>query len=296
MRLRSFAALAVAVITTASMAGCSAKNSTTADDNAGASSGTAAATGSAAAASCGPADPDLQTPGKLTIATDSPAYDPWFQKNDPSNGKGFESAVAYALAKQLGFTPDQVSWAKESFNASYTPGPKKFDFDINQISITPERAEAVTFSDGYYTADQAVITLDKNKDEASSLAGLKDLKLGAETATTSLTAIRDDVQPSSQPLVFDTDDQAKQALLHGQIDGLVTDLPSAGYMSSEIKGSVVAGKFANSEPEEFGLLFEKGNPLVTCVNTALAALKSDGTLDQLQQQWLSGMENVPTLQ
>jgi len=290
MRLRSFAVLAAVALTTASLAACSAKNSTT---DAGASP---AASGSASAASCTPDQLHLYSSGKLTIATDSPAYAPWFKKNDPSNGQGYESAVAYAVAKQLGFSAGQVAWTKESFNSSYTPGPKKFDFDINQISITPDRAKAVTFSEGYYSADQAVITLAKNKAKASSLAGLKSLKLGAETATTSLTAIRDDVKPSSQPLVFDTDDQAKQALLHGQIDGLVTDLPSAGYMSSEIKGSVVVGKFSNSEPEEFGLLFQQGNPLVTCVDKAIDTLKSNGTLDQLQRQWLSGMENVPVLQ
>jgi polar amino acid transport system substrate-binding protein len=294
MRLRSSATLAASLIavslTAASLAACSAKNDTT-------DAGSAPSTGgSTTAASCAPADLDLHSPGKLTIATDSPAYAPWFKKNDPSNGQGFESAVAYAVAKQLGFTADQVTWVKQSFNNSYTPGEKKFDFDINQISITPDRAKVVTFSQGYYSADQAVITLEKNQDKASSLAGLKDLKLGAETATTSLTAIREDVQPSSQPLVFDTDDQAKQALLHGQIDGLVTDLPSAGYMSSEIKGSLVAGKFSNSEPEEFGLLFQQGNPLVSCVDKAIDALKADGTLDKLQQQWLAGMENVPVLQ
>lgn len=292
MRLRSSAALVAVVLTAASLAACSAKNNSTAEAG---DSPSAGGTASASAASCAPADLHLYSPGKLTVATDSPAYAPWFKKNDPSNGQGFESAVAYAVAKQLGFTADQVHWTRESFNSSYTPGAKKFDFDINQISITPDRAKVVTFSDGYYTADQAVITLTKNKDKASSLAGLKGLKLGAETATTSLTAIRDDVQPSSQPLVFDTDDQAKQALLHGQIDGLVTDLPSADYISSEIKGSVVAGRFSNSEPEEFGLLFEKNNPLVTCVDTALATLKSNGTLDQLQQQWLANMESVPVL-
>jgi polar amino acid transport system substrate-binding protein len=291
-------ALAAVALSALSLAGCSAKNAA-GDSGAPATTATTstdASTGaSSSAAACTPDQLHLYSVGKLTIATDSPAYAPWFKKNDPSNGTGYESAVAYAVAQQLGFSKDQVTWVKESFNSSYTPGPKKFDFDINQISITPERAKAVTFSHGYYTADQAVITLAKNKDKATTLAGLKSLKLGAETATTSLTAIREDVQPSSQPLVFDTDDQAKQALLHGQIDGLVTDLPSAGYMSSEIKDSVVVGRFANQEPEEFGLLFQQGNPLVTCVDQAIDKLQSDGTLAQLQQQWLAGMENVSVL-
>lgn len=286
MRLPSrVAAVAAVIITATSLAACSQKSTTA----------TEAPASSAPAASCTPGQLHLFQPGKLTVATDSPAYDPWFKDNDPSNGKGFESAVAYAVAHQLGFAKDQVTWVKQAFGTSYTPGPKKFDFDINQISITPARAQVVTFSDGYYTADQAVITLTKNAGQANSLAGLKSLKLGAESATTSLTAIRDDVQPSQQPLVFDTDDQAKQALVNGQIDALVTDLPSAGYMTSEIPGSSVVGKFRNAEPEEFGMLFEKNNPLVSCVNTALATLKSDGTLAQIQQRWLSGMENVPEL-
>ena len=291
MRMRTPAVVAAVVLTAASLAACSAKNDAADDAAASPTAG-----GSASAGSCAPADLHLYSAGKLTVATDSPAYAPWFKKGDPSNGQGYESAVVYAVAKQLGFSADQVTWVKEAFNNSYTPGDKKFDFDINQISITPERARVVTFSDGYYTANQAVITLDAKKAAASSLGGLKGLKLGAVTASTSLTAIRDDVRPSVQPLVFDTDDQAKQALLHHQIDGLVTDLPSAGYMSSEIAGSVVAGQFANSAPEEFGLLFQQGNPLVECVDQALGALKDAGTLDQLQQQWLSGMENVPTLQ
>ncbi|MFT4084183.1 MAG: ABC transporter substrate-binding protein [Nocardioides sp.] len=295
MHLRRTAALAaVPLFALAALTGCSQKTSASDGSDASADA-SATSSGSADAAACTVDKLHLYAAGKLTVATDSPAYEPWFEDNDPSNGKGYESAVAYAIAEKLGFADGDVDWVKESFNSSYTPGAKKFDFDINQISITADRAEHVTFSDGYYTADQAVITLKKNAAEASSLAGLKTLKLGAETATTSLTAIRDDVQPSQDPLVFDTDDQAKQALLHGQIDGLVTDLPSAGYMSSEISGSTVAGRFANAEPEEFGLLLEKGNPLVSCLNYAIGELQSDGELATLQKKWLSGMEDVPVL-
>lgn len=293
MLLRLTSTLAAAALATAGLAACSAKTNDTAS-GAG-SSTTGSATGSTTAATCTPGSLHLFQPGKLTVATDSPAYDPWFEKNDPSNGHGFESAVAYAVAQKLGFAASDVQWVKQAFGTSYTPGAKKFDFDINEVSITPERAQVVTFSDGYYTAAQAVITLAKNKDKAQTLAGLKSLKLGAESATTSLTAIRDDVKPTHQPLVFDNDDAAKQALVNGQIDGLVTDLPSSSFMSSEIPKSVVVGKFENKAPELFGLLFEKGNPLVTCVDQALAALKADGTLAQLQQKWLAGMENVATL-
>ncbi len=173
------------------------------------------------------------TDGTLTIATDSPAYDPWFSHNDPSNGKGYESAVAYAVADQLGFDQASVKWVKEPFNKSYAPGAKDFDFDINQISITPQRAKVVTFSDGYYTAAQALIALkDSPVAQATSIDDLKQYKLGAQTGTTSLTAIRDDIQPSSEPLVFDDTNVAKQALLNHQVDAIVADLPTAFYITA----------------------------------------------------------------
>jgi len=254
---------------------------------------------SAPAEQCAKEDlPLVASGGTLTIGTDSPAYEPWFVDNDPGNGKGFESAVAYAVAEQLGFSHDEVEWVKVPFNNSYAPGPKKFDFDINQISITPERAKVVDFSDGYYSAAQAVITLKKDGATPTSLADLAGLKLGAQTGTTSLTAIRDQIQPDSDPLVFQNTNAAKQALLNGQVDAIVADLPTAFYITAvEIPGSTLAGQFQFSgEQEQFGMLFEKGNPLVTCVNEALAALKSDGTLAGIEQQWLSDTVDVPVLE
>ncbi len=241
----------------------------------------------------------VRTPGTLTIGTDSPAYDPWFAKNDPTNGQGFESAVAYAVAEQLGFTADQVTWVKVPFNASYAPGEKKFDFDINQISITPERAKVVDFSDGYYAASQAVIML--KGDEASSVtsvADLKGLRLGAQTGTTSLTAIRDVIQPDAQPVVFKDTNAAKQALLNDQVDAILADLPTAFYITAvEIPKATIVGQFqpATGEQEEFGMLFQKGSPLVSCVNDALANLREDGTLDAIEQEWLSDSVDVPVL-
>ena len=253
--------------------------------------------GGGAPASCEAADLPLKQDGKLTIGTDSPAYEPWFSEDDPSNGKGFESAVAYAVAEQLGFAKDDVVWIKQAFNTSYTPGEKKFDFDINQISITPERANVVDFSQGYYTASQAVVTMEDGAAAAGSLADLKDLELGAQTATTSLTAIREDVQPSTDPLVFDTSDQAKQALLNGQVDALVFDLPTAFYITAaEIEGSTVTGQFESSSmPEEFGLLTEKDSGLAPCLDEALTALEKDGTLPELEKEWLSDVVSVPIL-
>ncbi len=239
------------------------------------------------------------TAGTLTIATDSPAYDPWFSHNDPTNGKGYESAVAYAVAKQLGFDQSTVKWVKQPFNTSFAPGPKHFDFDINQISITTAREKAVTFSDGYYTAAQALIALDDSPiSSVSSLADLKKYKLGAQTGTTSLTALREDVQPDSDPVVFQNTNDAKQALLNHQVDAIATDLPTAFYITAvQIPHSTIVGQFQQQtgSPEQFGMLFQKGNPLVTCVNQALADLKGDGTLDSIEQKWLSQTVSVPVL-
>jgi polar amino acid transport system substrate-binding protein len=239
------------------------------------------------------------TKGTLTVATDSPAYDPWFSNNTPSNGKGFESAVAYAIGQKLGFAPANVKWVKEAFNNSYAPGPKTFDFDVNQISITPERATAVDFSTSYYSTTQALIVMKSNAAaHDTSLSQLKKLHLGAQTATTSLTAIRNDVQPTQTPAVFGTNDAAVQALKNGQVDGIVVDLWTALYLqSSEIPNSVIVGQFkASGSGDQFGALLQKGNPLTQCVNNALAAMKADGTLKQITDKWVSPDQNkVPYL-
>ncbi|MDP2772353.1 MAG: ABC transporter substrate-binding protein [Nocardioides sp.] len=238
--------------------------------------------------------------GTLTIGTDSPAYEPWFVKKDPSNGEGFESAVAYAVAEELGFTADQVTWVTVPFNTSFAPGDKTFDFDINQISITEERAAVVDFSDGYYSAAQAVVALeDSPVSEVTSIAELADYNLGAQTATTSLKAIRDVIDPATEPAVFEDTNAAKQALLNGQIDAILADLPTAFYISAaEIPGSTIVGQFQpeTGQQEEFGMLFEKGSALVPCVNEALEALKADGTLEQIETMWLSDVVSVPELQ
>ena len=291
MRLRgSLAVVAVPLLLAAAACAPSSDSSDTATDPAG----------SPSAGQCDPENLPVMTSGQLTVGTDSPAYDPWFSNDDPTNGKGYESAVAYAVADQLGFTADQVTWVVVPFNKSYAPGPKDFDFDINQISITPDRAQKVDFSDGYYTAAQGVIALkDSPVAGATSVDDLKDYKLGAQTGTTSLTAIREDIQPSEDPLVFQSTNAAKQALLNGQVDAIVADLPTAFYITAvEIPQATIIGQFEQQSgtPEEFGMLFEKGNPLVACVNEALATMKSDGTLDAIEEQWLSQTVNVPVLQ
>jgi polar amino acid transport system substrate-binding protein len=255
---------------------------------------------SASAGQCETDSLPLTTSGQLTVGTDSPAYEPWFVDNDPTNGKGFESAVAYAVAEQLGFSKDQVTWVKVPFNSSYAPGDKKFDFDINQISISAKRAQAVDFSDGYYSAAQAVIALKGTPGaEATSLDDLKGLRLAAQTGTTSLTAIRDVIQPDTEAIPFEDTNAAKQALQNDQVDAILADLPTAFYISAvEIPQSTLIGQFQpeTGQQEEFGMLFQKGSELVPCVNEALAALKDDGTLADIEQQWLSDVVDVPTLQ
>jgi len=238
--------------------------------------------------------------GTLTIGTDSPAFSPWFKGNDPTNGRGYESAVAFAVAEELGFSDGDVSWVTVPFNTSYKPGVKDFDFDINQISITSARAEVVDFSDGYYEAAQAVIALEDSPIAgATSVAELADYNLGAQTGTTSLTAIRDVIQPANDPAVFEDTSAAKQALLNGQVDGILADLPTAFYITAvEIPQATLIGQFQPEvgQQEEFGMLFEKGSELVPCVNEALATLRDDGTLDQIEQEWLSDVVDVPELQ
>ncbi|WP_205472646.1 ABC transporter substrate-binding protein [Nocardioides sp. SYSU D00038] len=292
MRLRRSAILAVPALLLA--VGCApAEDDDTASDSGGGAS-------PSAAEECATESLPTKKPGTLTVGTDSPAYEPWFVDDDPTNGQGFESAVAYAVAEELGFEQADVTWVTVPFNNSYAPGPKEFDFDINQISITPERARVVDFSDGYYSAAQAVIALEGSPAaDVASIAELADFKLGAQTGTTSLTAIRDVIKPAEEPLVFDDTNVAKQAMQNGQVDAILADLPTAFYISAvEIEGSSIIGQFqpAVGQQEEFGLLFEKDNPLVGCVNQALAALREDGTLEELETEWLSTVVDVPELQ
>lgn len=288
-------AIAVLAITTA----CAPEADTASDADASPTASGSDATASADPAAC-VASAELKKDGVLTIGTDSPAYEPWFVDNDPTNGEGYESAVAYAVADKLGFSPDQVEWTTVRFNTSYAPGAKKFDFDINQISITPERAEKVDFSSGYYSAAQAVIALkDGPAGGVTTVEGLKSLKLGAQTGTTSLTAIRDVIAPDQDPAVFQDTNAAKQALLNGQVDAILADLPTAFYITAvEIPKASIIGQFQpeTGQQEEFGLLLEKGSSLTPCVDAALAELTAEGTLAELQQKWLSDVVSVPELQ
>jgi polar amino acid transport system substrate-binding protein len=297
MRQMTVAAMAAIAMLAASagLAGCA--SSTTSTSNA-ATAPAAGSSSSASAASCSNSaiQGQLYAKGQLTVATDKPVYPPWFVNNKPTNGQGYESAVAYAVAAQLGFSKSQVTWAYEPFNSSYAPGPKKFDFDINEISYSAQRAQVVTFSDSYYDVQQALVAL-KNSPIVTkhSPADLKSYVFGDQVGTTSLQFINSQIQPSQTPKVFETLNDVKQALQTKQIAALVTDTPTAEFITTEIPGSVVVAQFP-STGEHYGLLFAKGNKLVTCVNKALATLKSNGALAKLTAQYLKDFTSVPTIQ
>ncbi len=252
----------------------------------------------AAAADCEKDALDTYSEGVLTVATDNPAYEPWFVDNDPSNGKGYESAVAYAIADELGFAEDEVEWVKVPFNAVVSPGEKKFDFDVNQVSITPARAKAVDFSSGYYDVRQVVVSTEGSPiDGATSMAELQDAKLGAQVGTTSYTAITDQIQTTEQAAPYDTNDQAVQALDNGQIDGIVVDLPTAYFMTAvQLDKGVIVGQLpqAGDDVEQFGAVLDLGSPLTDCVSQAVDTLREDGTLADLEDQWLS-QQGAPEL-
>ena len=236
--------------------------------------------------------------GFLTIGTDDPAYTPWFDSNKPANGKGFESAVAYAVAKQLGYPASKVKWVKAPFNTVIQPGKKSFDFDINEVSITPARAKAVDFSTGYYDVAQALITTTKSKiAKVKTIADLANAKLGAAVGTTSYSTITDIIKPKAKPSVFDTNDIATQALINGQIDGLVTDLPTAFYIAAaSLKNGLIVGQFTpKSGSEQFGLVLSKGSALTKSVSAAVDALRAKGTLKKIAAKWLANTAGAPVL-
>ncbi|MEU9957017.1 ABC transporter substrate-binding protein [Streptomyces sp. NPDC050982] len=251
------------------------------------------------AEACAKGKLSTEVSGKLTIATDEPAYEPWFKDDKPANGEGFESAVAYAVAKQLGYDKGDVVWQTVPFNKAFAPGEKTFDFDINQVSISDERKKAVDFSSGYYDVRQAVIALkDSKAAKATSIADLKGVKLGAQVGTTSLNYIDDVVKPTEQPAAYAKNDQAKSALKNGQVDAIVVDLPTAFYITAaEVTDARIVGQFENQggTPEQFGLVLDKGSALTSCVTDAVDALREDGTLAAVEKQWLSDAVDAPVL-
>ena len=234
------------------------------------------------------ADDKTLVPGEITIATGEPAFPPYVIDDAPETGEGFEAAVAMAVAREMGFEGDAVTWIRTTFDAAIQPGPKDFDFNLQQYTITPDRAEFVSFSDPYYTAAQAIFGLaDAPAADATTIADLQGLKIGVQASTTSLTYVEDVIQPTEAPLVFNDNAAAKQALDGNQIDAIVADLPTALFITAvEMEGTAVYGQIEGSGTDQFGLLLEKDSPLVECANTALAALTDSGELKEITDQWL----------
>ena len=255
-------------------------------------------TASVSASDCTPEQLETKTEGTLTVATDSPAFPPYFEDDDPTNGKGFESAVAFAIADQLGFEESEVEWMVEPFNSSYAPGPKDFDFDVNEISITEKRAEQVDFSSPYYEAEQAVVALkDSEAAQAASLADLADAQFGVQIGTTSLDAVEEVIQPSEESQVYDTSNDVVSALKQGQVDAVVVDVPTAFFLTAtQVPEATTVGQFPAPGGDQWGALLEKDSPLTDCISFAIDELDSSGQLAELEQQWMSEATDAPVLE
>lgn len=289
-RLFTRAATAALTALTLALAACSSPTSTT---SASPSAGTPSASASVDVKTL------TVTPGKLTIATGQPAYSPWVENDKPESGEGFEAAVAYAVAGKLGFTSADVVWKRTTFDQAIAPGAKDWDFNLQQFSITDERKKAVDFSTPYYTTTQTVVTYKGSKIAAvNSVAGLKDALLGVQIGTTSQADVTKLIAPTTQPKVFNTNEDAVQALKNKQVDGLVVDLPTALYMAAaQLDDGVIIGQLAdNSGGDEFGLVLQRGSKLTAPVSAAVDALRTDGTLAALEKKWLSESIDVPVLQ
>lgn len=296
MRAKGIVLLVLTVALAATAAGCGGSSKS--------SSSTEAAGGS-----CDKSNLAVVDENKLTIGTDNPAYPPWFggtppkgsvwKISDPTSGQGFESAVSYAVAKNLGFAKGDVRWVVVPFDQSFRPGSKNFDFDVNQISYTAQRAKAVDFSSSYYNVNQALIGVKGSSiTKAKTKADVKKFKLGVQLGTTSYEYVNKNIDPSKQPSVYNNSQDVSSALKAHQIDGIVVDLPTAFFItgSGEVPNSVVVGQFPTvGTPEHFGLVLTKGSKLTACVDKALAALRGDGTLAKLQREWLSQKADAPVL-
>jgi len=237
-------------------------------------------------------------PGTLTVATDTPAFPPYFIDDDPTNGEGFESAVAYAIADELGFAEKDVEWVVEPFNSSYAPGSKDFDFDVNQISITPKRAEQVDFSTPYYEASQAVVALEgTGAADAANLADVAGTKIGVQIGTTSLEAVEASIQPEQEIQVFDTSNDVVSALKQGQVDAVVVDVPTAFFLTAvQVPKGEIVGQFSAPGGDQWGALLERDSQLTGCVSQAIDALRESGELAAIEEEWMSAAADAPVLE
>jgi polar amino acid transport system substrate-binding protein len=268
---------------------------------------------SAAAGACSPASLETKTAGRLTIGTDNPAFppywdppaegeeatDPW-ELGDPTNKRGFEGAVAWAVAEELGYGDDAVDFIAVPFDNSFAPGEKDFDFYLAQVSFSEERAGAVDLSDGYFFSNQALVAnADTPITEATSIADVADYHLGVQVGTTSLAYIEEQIQPATEPSVYNSNDAAIAALNAGQVDGIVVDLPTAFFVTAvQMENGVIVGQFptAGDEQEHFSLVLEQDSPLTDCVNQAIASLEESGRLDDITQEWMSENAGAPVLE
>jgi polar amino acid transport system substrate-binding protein len=312
--MRTTVRSSVALLATLVLAACSsgATPSPSAVPSASPSAASAPASVAPSADACAKESLATLTAGKLTIGTDNPAYPPYFQipegtatapweLGDPTNGEGFESAFAYALAEELGFAKEDVVWVVVPFDNSFAPGAKSFDLDINQVSFTAERAQAVDMSDGYYTLNQSIVALkDNGLASAKTVADLKAFKFGAQTGTTSLDTITNVIAPTVEAMVYNSNDDAIAGLKAKQIDGLVVDLPTAFYVTAaQVDNSVIVGQFAapaGADAEHFSVILAKDSPLTACVNGAIGELKTSGSLDAITKEWLSDKASAPVIQ
>lgn len=282
--------LLIAVFALAVFVGCGSSDDDSPDSTATTDSATTAS-------SCTPEDLNTFKDGVLTIGTDKPAYPPYFEDDDPTNGRGFESALGYAIAGELGFNKSEVEWATVPFDASYRPGPKDFDFDLNQISITPEREKAVSFSVPYYTANQAVLVkAGSDFEKVSSLDELKEATIGVQVGTTSLDAVKEQIDPETEPRTFNNSNDVVSAFKQDQVDAIVVDLPTAIYLrDAELNDAVVAGQFEQEGGDEWGALMAKDSELKGCVDQAIDSLREEGTLEEITDQWMSDSAKAPML-
>ncbi|CUH51590.1 ABC transporter substrate-binding protein [Shimia marina] len=245
------------------------------------------------------ADGKTLTDGALTIATGNPAYFPWVLDNAPESGEGFEAAVAYAVAAEMGFAAENVTWVRSSFDQAIQPGPKDFDLNLQQFSITEDREKMVDFSAPYYAAPMAILAAGSVADTDTSIAALQGLVWGAMGGTTAVPVLMETIAPSSQPLLYGDNADVTAAMQAGQIDAALFDLPTALYLSAVVvEGSKVIGQFPadrTENPDRFGMLMEEGNPLKACVDAAIDSLTETGKLAEIEAQWLQQTTGVPLI-
>ncbi len=288
LRRSIFSLLAVSAVVLTACGGSDSASDTTAADGSTATGGNECTAGKTLGE------------GKLVIATGTPAFSPWVENDAPESGEGFEAAVAYAVANEMGFANENISWVRTSFDEAIQPGAKNFDFNLQQYSITDERKQTVSFSDPYYSTNQAIVGFaDSPAANATTLAEIQGLKFGVQSGTTSLEFVNSVIKPTTDTYVYDDNAAAKAALEAKQIDAIVVDLPTAFYISAvEIEGSKVIGQFPAGEgiaADQLGLVFDLNNPLVDCANTALQAIKDSGALAAIQQTWLSDKVSAPVI-